>query len=113
MVYLSAGKKRGWVVVTLFGGLSYVVEVTPNYDERSSKLFSIFYDAALKTPLNPVVLADEIAVISEVLSRNSVFEDQDALDEQCFPLAAYCAEAGILIERIRSADSSAGRPGET
>ncbi len=101
MCYLSAGKKKGWALVTLFGGLSYVVEVTGNYEERSSRLFSIFYDAALKKPLNPVVLADEMSIIGEVLSKDSVFEDRDAVDEQWFPiLAAYCADAGITLERI-------------
>jgi hypothetical protein len=104
--YLSAGKKKGWALVTLFGGLSYVVEVTPNYDERSSRLFSIFYDAALKKPLNPVVLADEMTIIGDVLSKNSIFEDRDAVDEQWFPiLAAYCADVGIELERIPPASS--------
>jgi hypothetical protein len=106
MCYLSAGKKKGWALVTLFGGLSYVVEVTPNYDEGSSRLFSIFYDAALKKPLNPVVLADEMTIIGDVLSKNSIFEDRDAVDEQWFPiLAAYCADAGIELERIPPASS--------
>lgn len=107
MCYLSAGKKKGWALVTLFGGLSYVVEVTDKYEERSSRLFSIFYDAALRKPLNPVVLADEMAIIGEVLSRNSVFEDRDAVDEQWFPiLAAYCTGAGIELERITPESSS-------
>jgi hypothetical protein len=102
MCYLSAGKKKGWALVTLFGGLSYVVELTANYDEQSSRLFSIFYDAALKKPFNPVVLADETTIIGDVLSKNSIFEDRDAVDEQWFPiLAAYCADVGIELERIR------------
>jgi hypothetical protein len=46
--YLSAGQKKGWAVVTLFGGLTYAVQVTENYAESSSKQFSIFYDAASK-----------------------------------------------------------------
>jgi len=101
MCYLSAGKKKGWVLVTLLGGLSYVVEVTDKYEERSSRLFSIFYDAALKKSLSPVVLADEMAIIGEVLSKNSVFEDRDAVDEQWFSvLKAYCADADIELERI-------------
>jgi hypothetical protein len=102
MCYLSAGKKKGWALVTLFGGLSYVVEATDNYQEPSSRLFSIFYDAALKKPFNPVILADEMMIIGDVLSKNSAFEDKDALDEQWFPiLASYCAEIGIELERIR------------
>jgi hypothetical protein len=60
----------------------------------------------LKKPLNPIVLADEMWIIGEVLSMNSVFEDRDAVDEQCFPiLAAYCADAGIELERIRPKES--------
>jgi hypothetical protein len=101
MCYLSAGKKKGWALVTLFGGLSYVVELTSNYEEGSSRLFSIFYDAAAKKPLNPVVLADEMTIIGEVLSKNSVFEDRDAIDEQWFPIVeAFCADAGAKLERI-------------
>jgi len=100
MCYLSAGMRKGWALVTLFGGLSYIIEVTGKYDERSSRHFSIFYDAAVKKPQNPVVLADEMSLIGEALSRATVFEDRDALDEQWFPiLAAYCADAGIDIER--------------
>jgi hypothetical protein len=110
MCYLSAGKKKGWALVTLFGGLSYVVELTDKYEEQSSRLFSIFYDAALKKPLNPIVLADEMTIIGEVLSMNSVFEDRDAVDQQWFPiLAAYCADVGVELERIPPADSAPGR----
>lgn len=101
MCYLSAEKKKGWALVTLFGGLSYIVEVTGNYDGRLSRHFSIFYDAVVKKPQNPVILADEMSLIGEVLSKASVFEDRDAVDEQWFPIvAAYCADAGIDIERI-------------
>jgi hypothetical protein len=100
MCYLSAGKKKGWALVTLFGGLSYIVEVTGKYDERSSRHFSIFFDASVKKPQNPVVLADEMSLIGEVLSKATVFEDQHAVDEQWFPIVAdYCADAGIDIER--------------
>jgi hypothetical protein len=107
MCYLSAGKKKGWALVTLFGDLSHLVEVTANHDEPSSRLFSIFYDAALKKPFSPVVLADEMTIIGDVLSQNAVFEDRDALDEQWFPiLSAYCADVGIELERIPPASSS-------
>jgi hypothetical protein len=106
MCYLSAGKKKGWALVTLFGGVSYVVEVTNDYEERSSRLFSIFYDAAAKKPLNPVVLADEMSIIGWVLSKESVFEDRDAVDEQWFSiLAAYCEDAGVRLERITPASA--------
>jgi hypothetical protein len=40
-------------------------------------------------------------VIGDVLWKNSVFEDRDAVDEQWFPiLSAYCADAGMRLERI-------------
>lgn len=109
MCYLSAGKKKGWALLTLFGGVSYIVEVTDKFEERSSRLFSIFYDAALKKPFTPIVLADEMTIIGDVLSKNSIFEDRDALDEQWFPiLAAYCADIGVELERIPPADSASG-----
>jgi hypothetical protein len=107
MCYLSAGMKKGWALVTLFGGLSYIVEVTGNFDERSSRQFSIFYDAASKKRINPIVLADENSLIGNVLSQDTIFEDRDAVDQQWFPiLAAYCAEKGISIERIPPDGSS-------
>jgi hypothetical protein len=34
--YLSAGMHKGWASVTLFGGLSYIVELTRAFDERDS-----------------------------------------------------------------------------
>lgn len=101
MCYLSAGMKKGWALVTLFGGLSYIVEVTSTYQERNSRQFSIFYDAATKKRINPVVLADEMAVIGHILSPASQFEDELAVDAQWFPIIAqYCAERGIEIGRI-------------
>jgi hypothetical protein len=103
MCHLSAGKRKGWALVTLFGGLSYIVEVTDKFDEGSSKQFSIFYDALAKERRTPVVLADEMTLIGRVLSKETVFENPDAVDQQWFPIiAAYCAEAGIPIERVRS-----------
>ena len=61
--------------------------------------------------VKPVLLADEMVVIGDVLSKNSVFEDQNAVDEQWFPIvAAYCADAGITIEQMRPADSSPAGP---
>jgi HNH endonuclease len=108
--YLSAGKKKGWALVTLFGGLSYVVEVAGSYEEPSSRLFSIFYDADLKKPFNPIVLADEMTIIGDVLSKNSIFEDRDALDEQWFPiLAAYCSKIGVELERIPPSNSAGAK----
>ena len=40
LCYLSAGMKKGWAVVTLFGGISYIVQVAENFDERESRKFS-------------------------------------------------------------------------
>jgi hypothetical protein len=103
MCHFSAGKRKGWALVTLFGGLSYIVEVTDKFDEESSKQFSIFYDALAKERITPVVLADEKTLIGKVLSKETVFENPDAIDQQWFPIiAAFCAEAGIPIERVRS-----------
>jgi hypothetical protein len=101
MSYLSAGRHKGWALVTLFGGLSYIVEIAPDYQGRESRQFSIFFDAAAKKPLNPVVLADEIALIGHVLSPATKFEDRDAVDQQWFPiLQAYCKERGFEVVRI-------------
>jgi len=101
MCYLSAGMKKGWALVTLFGALSYIVEVTSHYQERNSRQFSIFYDAGSKKRISPVVLADEMTVIGHVLSPASKFEDELAVDAQWFPIIAqYCAEREIEIGRI-------------
>jgi hypothetical protein len=109
MCYLSAGMQKGWALVTLFGGLSYLVEVTSSYRERDSKQFSIFYDAATKRRINPIVLADEMTLIGHVLSPATTFEKLEAVDAQWFPIiAAYCAEREIEVERIGGA--AAGSP---
>jgi hypothetical protein len=50
--YLSAGMGIGWALVTLFGGLSYVVELTPDFKERDSRHFSLFYDTELQALFN-------------------------------------------------------------
>ncbi len=106
MCYLSAGMRSGWALVTLFGGLSYVIKTTATYSERASRQFSLFCDAAAKTPLRPVVLEDEIALIGKVLSAETKFEDRDAVDAQWFPIIAeYCAERGIDIERITGSNA--------
>jgi len=104
MCYLSAGMKKGWAIITLFGGLSYVVNIASQFNERESRQFSIFYDARAREPLNPVVLANEMTLSGHVLSPGTKFEDKDAVDAQWFPIiAAYCAEAGIEVERIGAA----------
>jgi hypothetical protein len=100
MCYLSAGRKKGWALVTLFGALTYLVEVTENYAALDSKSFSIFYDAALQKRFYPVVLADEQSLVVKVLSKSTMFEDRAAIDAQWYPImAAYCAEAGIPVSR--------------
>jgi hypothetical protein len=110
LCYLSAGMRKGWAVVTLFGGLSYVVEVTANYTELQSRQFSIFYDAESKKRTNPIVLADEMTVIGHVLSPASTFENRKAVDAQWYPvITAFCAQKGLIVERIGSADSDAAR----
>jgi hypothetical protein len=99
--YLSGGMHKGWALVTLFGGLSYLVEVSRNYSESKSRNFSIFYDAASKKRINPIVLADEQTVIGHILSRATKFEDRDATDKQWYPLvSAFCDEKGYEVERI-------------
>lgn len=106
MCYLSAGMHRGWALITLFGGVSYIVEIASDYNERESRQFSIFYDAASKSRLSPVVLASEMDLIGHVLSPATKFEDRDALDRQWFPIiAAFCAEKGLEMERIVGSDS--------
>jgi hypothetical protein len=102
MCYLSAGTKKGWVLITLFGALTYVVEVTENYNGRESKSFSIFYDAAQQKRFRPVVLADEQSLVRKVLSKATKFENRQAIDDQWHPvMAAYCDGAGIPLKRTR------------
>lgn len=100
MCYLSAQWRKGWAVVTLFGGLTYRVDVATDYTGRE-KCFGIYYDAVLKKRINPVILADEKTLIGHVLSPATTFEDREAVDEQWYPiLSRYCAEKGIEVERI-------------
>ncbi len=102
LCYLSAGMKKGWALVTLFGGLSYSIEVTPAYNEAQSRQFSIFYDADSRSPVNPILLANEMDLIGHVLSPATKFEDRDAVDAQWYPvIAGFCSDKGTTIERIR------------
>ena len=102
LCYLSAGMKRGWALVTLFGGLSYNVEVTPHYAEAQSRQFSIFYDAESKSREDRILLANEMALIGHVLSPATKFEDRDAVDAQWYPIVAgFCSDKGTIIERIQ------------
>ena len=102
MCYLSAGRRKGWALVTLFGALTYLVEVTENYTGRESKSFSIFYDAAQQKRFTPVVLADEQSLVEKILSKaKTKFENREAIDAQWYPVfASYCANAGIPIDRV-------------
>jgi hypothetical protein len=101
MCYLSAGMHKGWALVTLFGGISYIVGVTNNYAEKESKQFSIFYDADSKKRFTPVVLADEMTLIGHVLSPATSFEDPTAVHEQWSPiLNEFCAQKGVIVEPI-------------
>jgi hypothetical protein len=101
MCYLSAGMRKGWALITLFGGLCYLVALTSEYTERESRQFSIFYDATTKKCFTPVVLADEMTLIGHVLSPATKFEDPTAVHEQWSPLLTeYCAEKGVIVEPI-------------
>ena len=92
-------------MVTLFGGITYRVDVATEYTEPRSKQFSIFYDAVTRERVNPILLAAEMTLIGHVLSPASKFEDRDAVDEQWYPIiSGFCAEKGILVERIRDSD---------
>lgn len=101
MCYLSAGMHQGWAVVTLFGGISYLVFVTKSYEEKESKQFSIFYDALTKNRFSSIVLANEMTLIGHVLSPATKFEDPAAACEQWSPiLKEFCAQKGILVGPI-------------
>jgi hypothetical protein len=107
LCYLSAGMGKGWALVTLFGGISYLVEVTTAYSEPTSRQFSIFYDAATKERVIPVVLANEMTLIGHVLSPATKFENREAVYEQWHPIiSAFCAQKGVTVERL--GDSNAG-----
>lgn len=111
MCYLSAGFHKGWALVTLFGGISYLVEVTTDYTNRESKQFSIFYDASAKKRVNPILLANEMTLIGHVLSPATKFEDRDAVDEQWFPIISeFCAQKGIVVQRIGGKTSGKANP---
>jgi HNH endonuclease len=100
MCYLSAGRRKGWALVTLFGGLSYLMELASEYTGRE-KQFSIFFDAASKKRVTPIVLADEMTLIGHVLSPATKFENRNAVDEQWFPIiSAFCSQKGIEARRI-------------
>ncbi len=111
MCYLSVGLQKGWALITLFGSLTYLVELTADYSGPDSKMFSIFYDAASKARVNPIVLADEMTLIGHVLSPATKFEDHDAVDRQWYlVISAFCAEKGIIVDRISGAKPKDSAP---
>jgi hypothetical protein len=100
---LNAQLKNGWSVVTLFGGLSYLVHVTDQFDERASRSFSIHYDVEQQKEYNPVVLTDEWGLIQKVLSTTTKFESLEGVDQQWFKIVeADCKARGLSIYRIVS-----------
>jgi hypothetical protein len=105
--YFSAGMHKGWAIVTLFGGLSYVIELTGQFNEVSSRNFSLFFDAASRKTFNPVVLYSEQEVIGRVLSPDTVFEQPEAIDAQWYPIVEqFCKENGIELSRIAAAPAT-------
>jgi|ERR1700739_1735724 len=100
LCYLSAGMRKGWALVTLFGGLCYLVEVSAAYNESESRQFSIFCEADTKALSNPILLADEMTLIGHVLSPATTFEDPLAVDAQWHKVvAAFCSGNGTVVER--------------
>lgn len=99
--YLSAGMHRGWAIVSLFGGISYVVELTNIFQEEQSRQFSVCYDAGSRREFLPVVLFNEFTLIGRVLSHATQFESPVALDAQMFPIVStYCDLRGMRVSRI-------------
>ncbi len=86
---------------TLFGGLSYVVELTRRFEENESRSFSLFFNADSQETFNPIVLFSEQEIIGRVLSHETAFKQVDAIDAQWYPIVErYCKENGIDISRI-------------
>ena len=91
---------KGWASITLFGGLTYIVELTRGFNERDSRHFSLFYDLESRAQFNPVVLFSEQELIGRVLSPATIFEEPEAIDAQGWPLIEeYCKSKGIAISR--------------
>jgi hypothetical protein len=109
--YLSAGMHKGWASVTLFGGLSYIVELTRAFDERDSRHYSLFNDVECRTQFNPVVLFSEQELLGRVLSPTTNFEEPEAIDEQWWPVVAeYCKAKGIEITRTQVGEAEPQPP---
>jgi hypothetical protein len=98
--YLSAGMHKGWASITLFGGLTYIVELTRGFNERDSRHFRLFYDLESRAQFNPVVLFSEQELIGRVLSPATIFEEAEAIDAQWWPVVEeYCKSKGIAVSR--------------
>jgi hypothetical protein len=105
IAHLSGTRRKAWAAVTLFGGLSYIIELSGDFNERQSRSFALFYDAEAQRLFNPVLLYDEQELIGRVLSESTVFNDQNALDEQWFSIVQdYCHSKGYELERVRPND---------
>jgi len=110
LAHLSAGMHKGWALVTLFGGLSYAVELTREFGERESRSFSLFYDVELQSRFSPVILANEYVLVGEVLSPRTVFETPEAVDAQWYKIVEkYCGSNGIELSRIEISDEGLQR----
>jgi hypothetical protein len=100
--YLSAGMHKGWASLTLFGGLSYIAQLTRAFDERDSRHYSLFYDVESRTQFNPVVLFSEQELLGRVLSTATNFDEPEAVDGQWWPVVEeYCKAKGIEITRTQ------------
>lgn len=110
--YLSAGMHKGWASVTLFGGLSYIVELTRAFDERDSRHFSLFYNLESRAQFNPIVLFSEQELLGRILSPATIFEEPEAMDAQWWPIVEeYCKSKGIAISRtqVKKPEPQAGQ----
>ena len=106
IAYLSGGMRKAWAVVTFFGGVSYIVELTDSFNEPQSRKFMLFYDAETQQIFNPVVLHDEQELIRRVLSPSTVFNDQNAMDNQWFSIVdEYCRSKGYELFRVRPGEN--------
>jgi hypothetical protein len=104
--YLSAGRKEGWALVTLFGGISYLIVLTEDYSGRESKQFSVFYDAETRARFNPILLADEMTLVGHVLSPVTMFEQPSAVLELWTPMFTdFCKQKGFIVEPLQHSDS--------
>jgi hypothetical protein len=102
LCHLDAGMKKGWALVTLFGGLSYIVEVAPTYAEPRNRQFSLFYNAKSRRREKHIILMDEKTLIGHVLSPATSFENPDTVDAQWFPIIeGFCSDKGTIIARIK------------